>query len=78
VTRSQLQQRRDRTPRPGLRFRVWQSPLRGSGRCVLTGWIDEISARRHAKLVGGTIETWDEYVAACERSRRAGREAKPR
>lgn len=48
-----------KAPPESHRWRVRQ----GRDGTVLTAWVPEIDARRIAARVGGSIETWDQFVA---------------
>lgn len=48
-----------RKPPEVNRWRV----LQGRDGAVLTDWMPEFSAHQQAGQVGGTVETWDEFVA---------------
>jgi hypothetical protein len=54
--------RLDKEPPPDRRWRVWQAAYKAGGACVLTGWMDQISAEAHARRIDGRVETWDAYV----------------
>jgi hypothetical protein len=59
-SRAERRPRRPKAPPAACRWRV----LQGSDGAALTGWKSEFEARRFAERIGGTVETWDQFVRA--------------